>query len=79
MFISSWNNYFLPALVMETKRRKTLPVMLASMRSADFVNKDMGKAYMMITIAVLPILIVYILLSKEILSSVMQRIQSEGE
>lgn len=53
--------------------------MLASMRSADFVNKDMGKAYMMITIAVLPILIVYILLSKEILSSVMQRIQSEGE
>ncbi len=77
VFISSWNNYFLPALVLETKRRKTLPVMLASMRSSDFVNKDLGKAYMMITVAIIPIIIAYTLLSKEVLAGVNQRLGEE--
>ena len=67
VFISSWNNYFFPSLVMETKRRRTLPVMLADIRTADFANKDMGKIYMMITLSVIPILLAYILLSREIL------------
>ena len=71
-FVASWNNYFIPALVMSSRRKLTLPVMIAMMRNADFIKKDMGKTYMMICISVFPVIIVYMLLSRQILEGVMQ-------
>lgn len=69
-FVNSWNNYFLPALVLSSNNKKTLPILIASLRSADFLKFDMGKVYMLISIAIVPIIIVYILLSKYIVSGV---------
>ncbi len=69
-FVGSWNNYFVPALVITTKSRQTLPIMIASLRSADFLKFDMGKVYMMILIAIVPIIIVYLFLSKFIIEGV---------
>ncbi|MCI8522417.1 MAG: carbohydrate ABC transporter permease [Lachnospiraceae bacterium] len=69
-FVGSWNNYFVPALVITTKSKQTLPIMIASLRSADFLKFDMGKVYMMILIAIVPIIIVYLLLSKFIIEGV---------
>lgn len=63
-FVSSWNNYFIPALVLDTADKKTLPILIAQLRSADFLKFDMGKVYMMVAIAILPVIIVYLLLSK---------------
>ena len=36
----------------------------------DYMNFDMGKIYMMITVAIVPIIIVYLLLSKYIIAGV---------
>ncbi|MBR7088103.1 MAG: carbohydrate ABC transporter permease, partial [Mogibacterium sp.] len=69
-FVSSWNNYFIPALVISDNSKKTLPILIASLRSADFLKFDMGKVYMLITIAIVPIIIVYIALSKYIVAGV---------
>ena len=69
-FVQSWNNYFIPALVLHSDKKKTLPVLIAQLRSADFLKFDMGKVYMMITIAILPVMIVYLLLSKYIVRGV---------
>ena len=69
-FVQSWNNYFIPALVISSNNKKTLPILIASLRSADFLKFDMGKVYMLITIAIVPIIIVYILLSKYIVAGV---------
>ena len=69
-FVSSWNNYFMPALVISSNNKKTLPILIAALRSADFLKFDMGKVYMLITIAIVPIIIVYILLSKYIVAGV---------
>ena len=69
-FVGSWNNYFIPALVITTKSKQTLPIMIASLRSADFLKFDMGKVYMMILIAIVPIIIVYLFLSKFIIEGV---------
>ena len=44
--------------------KKTLPILIAQLRSADFLKFDMGKVYMMVAIAILPVIIVYLLLSK---------------
>lgn len=69
-FVGSWNNYFIPALVITSKNKQTLPIMIATLRGADYMNFDMGKIYMMITIAIVPIIIIYLLLSKFIVEGV---------
>lgn len=69
-FVGSWNNYFVPALVIQSKEKMTVPILIATLRGADFMNFDMGKIYMMITVAIVPIIFVYLLLSKYIIAGV---------
>ena len=69
-FVGSWNNYFVPALVIRSKSKMTVPILIATLRGADYMNFDMGKIYMMITVAIVPIIIVYLLLSKFIIAGV---------
>ena len=69
-FVGAWNNYFIPALIINDAKWKTVPILVAQLRSADFLKFDMGKVYMMITIAILPVMIVYLLLSKYIVRGV---------
>lgn len=69
-FVSSWNNYFIPALVLDKAEMKTVPIMIAQLRSADYSKFDMGKVYMFILLAILPVMIVYFFLSKSIIKGV---------
>ena len=69
-FVSSWNNYFIPALLLDKAELKTVPIMIAQMRSADYSKFDMGKVYMFILLAILPVMVVYIILSKAIIKGV---------
>ena len=65
-FVTSWNNYFTPALVLSDDKKKTLPILIAQLRGADFLKFDMGQVYMMITFSILPVIIVYLFLAKNI-------------
>ena len=69
-FVGSWNNYFVPALVIQSKDKMTVPILIATLRGADYMNFDMGKIYMMILVAIVPIIRVYLLLSKYIIAGV---------
>ncbi len=69
-FVSSWNNYFTPALILHTETKKTLPIMIANLRSADFLKFDMGQVYTMIAFSIFPVIIVYLLMSKQIVGGV---------
>lgn len=69
-FVGSWNNYFVPALIIQSKNKMTVPILIATLRGADYMNFDMGKIYMMITVAIVPIIILYLLLSKYIIAGV---------
>ncbi|WP_026890278.1 carbohydrate ABC transporter permease [Lacrimispora aerotolerans] len=69
-FVASWNNYFVPSLVLKSNSRKTLPILIAQLRSADFLKFDMGQVYMLITIAIIPVAIIYLCLSKFIIGGV---------
>lgn len=69
-FVGSWNNYFVPALVIQSKDKMTVPILIALLRGADYMNQDMGKIYMMILVAIVPIIIVYLFLSKYIIAGV---------
>ena len=69
-FVGSWNNYFVPALIIQSKSKMTVPILIATLRGADYMNFDMDKIYMMITVAIVPIIVVYLLLSKYIIAGV---------
>lgn len=69
-FTTSWNNYFMPSLILSKKEVKTLPILIAQLRSADFLKFDMGIVYMLISLAIFPVVVVYLFLSKYIVQGV---------
>lgn len=69
-FVNSWNNYFTPALILHNDRKKTLPILIAQLRAADWLKFDMGQVYVMIAFSIFPVIIVYLLLSKYIVQGV---------
>lgn len=69
-FVCSWNNYFVPSLILKSADHKTLPLLIAQLRNADYLKFDMGQVYMIITIAIVPVIIVYLLLSKFIIRGI---------
>ena len=69
-FVSNWNNYFTPALILHTDTKKTLPILIAQLRSADWLKFDMGQVYVMIAFSIFPVIVVYLILSKYIVGGV---------
>ena len=69
-FVGSWNNYFMPALIIDSKFKKTIPILIAQLRSADYMKFDLGKVYMLIFIAIVPLMIVYLFLSRYIIKGI---------
>ena len=69
-FVANWNNYFTPALVLHDDKMKTLPILIAQLRSADFLKFDMGQVYVTIAFSIFPVIIVYLFLSKYIVQGV---------
>lgn len=70
-FVASWNNYFTPALVLDSSGKWTLPIALAVIRSR--INSqagDMGEVYMFIFLSIIPVVLVYIFVSKNIVEGV---------
>ena len=69
-FVANWNNYFTPALVLHDDKMKTLPILIAQLRSADFLKFDMGQVYVMIAFSIFPVIIIYLILSRHIVQGV---------
>ncbi|MDE7046014.1 MAG: carbohydrate ABC transporter permease, partial [Acetatifactor sp.] len=69
-FVTSWNNYFTPALILHDPKKRTVPILIAQLRSMDWSNLDTGVIYTMIGLSIFPVIIVYLLLSKFIVQGV---------
>lgn len=70
-FVSSWNNYYTPSMLLLSGdlKMKTMPMMVATIlaitRSVDY-----GVNYLVVTLSILPVVVVYLLLSKFIVRGV---------
>ena len=69
-FVFQWNNFFLPALIINSKHNKTIPLLIAQLRNTDYMRLDLGKVYMLIFLAIIPLMIMYFILSKYIIKGV---------
>lgn len=69
-FVTNWNNYFIPSLILHDEDKKTLPILIAQLRSADWLKFDMGQVYAMITFSIFPVIVIYLILSRHIVQGV---------
>ncbi len=68
-FVGSWNNYFLPMILLNKKESYTMPIMVALL-NGDIYKTEFGCIYLGLSMTALPLIIVYLLLSKYIISGV---------
>lgn len=68
-FIGSWNNFYTPSMLLTSQAKMTLPMFVQQMRGERF-RSDHGIIYVGLVVTIMPIFIVYFLLSKYIIAGV---------
>ncbi len=68
-FVANWNNYYTQNMIIKSAENKTIPIMVQAVLGLDR-NQDYGVNYLCITLSILPIVIIYFLLSKFIIAGV---------
>jgi len=68
-FIGSWNNFYTPSMILSKQDRYTLPMFIQLLRGERF-RSDYGIIYVGLVITVIPIFVVYAILSKYIIAGV---------
>lgn len=68
-FVASWNNLFIPQILLTKKEVYTMPIMV-SLLNGDIYKVEYGAIYLGILLTVLPIFIIYFALSKYIIAGV---------
>ncbi|MCI2055590.1 MAG: carbohydrate ABC transporter permease [Oscillibacter sp.] len=68
-FVFSWNNLFMPTLIISSSSKKTL-TMFVQMLTAESFRADYGVVFLGLAITILPMFIMYFILSKFIVEGV---------
>ncbi|MBN1697346.1 MAG: carbohydrate ABC transporter permease [Spirochaetales bacterium] len=69
IFVFNWNQLFLPLVLLTDSDKYTMPIM-ASLLRGDIYRTEYGAVYLALTLTVLPLFVVYFLLSKYIIAGV---------
>lgn len=68
-FVGSWNNFLVPFTLISKQKKYTLPMLMSLLRG-DTYRTDYGGIYLGMAITVIPIIIVYVIFSKYIVSGI---------
>ncbi len=68
-FVFSWNNLFVPLILLTDNKKYTMPIMVSLLRG-DIYRTEYGAVYLGLALTVLPLFIFYFLLSRYIISGV---------
>ncbi|MCR5431982.1 MAG: carbohydrate ABC transporter permease [Lachnospiraceae bacterium] len=68
-FVGNWNNLFMPLIILTQKKMYTMPIMV-SLLKGDIYKVEYGSVYLGLTLTVLPLFVVYFLLSKYIIAGI---------
>lgn len=68
-FVTSWNRLFEPMILLTRRENYTMPIMV-SLLKGDIYKTEYGTVYLALTMSVLPLLIIYFMLSKYIIAGV---------
>ncbi len=68
-FVASWNNLFMPLILLTDNKKYTMPIMVSLLRG-DIYRTEYGSIYLGLSLTILPLFVVYFLLSKYIIAGV---------
>lgn len=68
-FIASWNNFFNPFILISSLDKYTLPMLVQTLRG-DVYRTEYGAIYLGLAFTVVPVIIIYILLSRYIINGI---------
>lgn len=68
-FVGNWNNLFMPLILLTQKDKYTLPIMV-SLLKGDIYKTEYGSIYLGLSLTVLPLFVIYFLLSRYIIAGV---------
>lgn len=70
-FVTSWNNYYTPSMLLISSKpeQRTMPMMVTYVLNNDKVT-DFGVNYLVVAISIIPVVVVYLALSKFIVKGV---------
>ncbi len=68
-FVQKWNELFVPSVLLTETKKFTMPMMV-SLLKGDIYKKELGSIYLGLSLTVLPLFVVYFLLSKYIIAGV---------
>lgn len=65
-FVSCWNNYLAPLIILSDSKKFTMPILISTIKGIFLSNY--GAMYVAIAISVVPVIVVYLFLSKYIIN-----------
>lgn len=70
-FVANWNNYYTPSMLLLSNKieQRTMPMMVAGVLGNDKIV-DFGVKYLVVILSILPIVVIYLCLSKFIVKGV---------
>ena len=68
-FVYSWNQLFMPSILLTDNQLYTMPLMVSQLRG-DIYKVEYGAVYLGLTLSVLPLFVIYFALSKYIIAGV---------
>ncbi|KAF1303954.1 MULTISPECIES: carbohydrate ABC transporter permease [Enterococcus] len=68
-FVTSWNNFLMPLILINDAKKYTLP-MLIQLLKTDVYRTEFGSMYLGISLSIIPLLLIYLFLSKYIVGGV---------
>ena len=68
-YVTNWNNLFIPMILLTRKENYTMPIMV-SLLKGDIYKTEYGAVYLALAMSVLPLFVVYFVLSKYIIAGV---------
>jgi multiple sugar transport system permease protein len=68
-FVASWNNFFTPFIMISSIEKYTLPMLVQTMRG-DVYRTEYGSIYLGLAATIAPIMIIYALFSRYIVSGI---------
>jgi len=68
-FVASWNNFFTPFIMITSIEKYTLPMLVQTMRG-DVYRTEYGAIYLGLALTVVPIIIIYAIFSRYIVSGI---------
>lgn len=69
IFVGTWNNFFMPLVLLTDSKRYTMPI-IASLLRGDIYRTEYGSVYLALSLTVLPLFAIYFALSKYIIAGV---------